>query len=347
MRVIFVTDREDAHVQRFSDSFLSAFGTRFQRVDVSYQDGNPFAFVGETALTGWDALQDALGAEGGVVISGPLDTVTGGLVGGNYRHIGISWATDVMVTAAASTEALATMAATVAGLDLIVTDNYATENALIALGAEPSSVCRIPWGPQDGVGASAKRSDFGIADETRVILYPRSIEPHYQPEVFLDALEMVVASSSDVVAVLIDSGSQVEAFKEWVSQKGLGRHIVWQPVRPSADFAGLMALADVVVVTTVTDGTSVTVMDAMAQGIPVVASLTNGSAEWLMDGVTGWTFPVGDASALARALDRVLSAKEETRRLITANAQRLVAHKAGWARSEAVLIAEIEKLFTS
>jgi glycosyltransferase involved in cell wall biosynthesis len=347
MRVFFVTDRRDAHAERFSEGFRGAFGDRFTRVDVSIAAGVPEFDVEGSTRAGWDTLSELLETDATVVVSGPLDTVSSHLVGGSYRHVGISWATDVMVDAASSAEALEALTATVTGLALIVTDNYATENAMVSLGVSPDRICRIPWGPQPTHTPEPSRANFGIPDGVPVILYPRSIEAHYQPEVFLEALERVLSSYPSVLAVVVETGSQVPQFQVSAAQKGLTDNIHWQPVRPPEEFAGLIACADVVVVTTVTDGTSVTVMDAMAQGIPVVASLTNGSAEWMMDGVTGWTFPVGDSSGLARALGRVLAASPSQRGIITANARRLVAARAGWARSEAALIAEIQKLLIS
>jgi glycosyltransferase involved in cell wall biosynthesis len=106
-------------------------------------------------------------------------------------------------------------------------------------------------------------------------------------------------------------------------------------------------MADAVVVTTLSDGTSVTVMDAMHHGVPVVTSLTNGSAEWILDGVTGWTFPVGNADALGVALECVASMSAADRAQITGNARRLVEQRAGWKQSAATLGSEIKKLFTS
>lgn len=347
MRVFFVTDRRDAHAQRFSTSFEGAFGADYTRVEVTGRPAAPVFLVEGESYAGWEALRAVLGAQQSVLVSGPLDTVSANLVGGNYRHVGISWATDVMVSAAASPEALETLATTVAGLNLVVTDNYATENALIAMGANPRAICRIPWGPEQNSAPALSRADLGLPSGAPVVLYPRSIEAHYQPEVFLDALEILVGSHPAVVAVLVESGSGVDQFKERVKHKGLSSHILWQPVRPPQEFRGLIALADAVVVTTVTDGTSVTVMDAMAQGIPVVTSLTNGSSEWVMDGVTGWTFPVGDARALASALERVVSCGPQLRGLIASHARRLVAEKAGWGRSEGILITEIQRLFSS
>jgi glycosyltransferase involved in cell wall biosynthesis len=52
-----------------------------------------------------------------------------------------------------------------------------------------------------------------------------------------------------------------------------------------------------------------------------------------MEGITGWTFPVGSASALADALERVLLADRSHRAVITSQAKNLVSQRAGWDSS--------------
>jgi len=344
MRLVFVTDRQDAHAARFSELF-AGLGADYERVDVPGSAGT-FELGGQ-ALSGWDQLKAALAATPTVVVSGPLDTVTGNLVGGDYRHVGISWATDVMVTAAQSAQHARAMSTTLQSLDLVVLDNYATENAVVALGAAPDRVCRIPWGPEGGAFSPIERSTLGLQDDAFVIVYPRSLEPHYQPEVFIDAFAALVSTRPNARAVMLESGSMVDSVKRDLSSRGLSDHVVWLPVRSPQEFQAIIAMADAVVVTTLTDGTSVTVMDAMHHEVPVVTSLTNGSAEWILDGVTGWTFPVGNADALRVALESVASMSAADRALIAGNARRLVEQKAGWSHSAATLGSEIKKLFTS
>jgi glycosyltransferase involved in cell wall biosynthesis len=346
MRLVFVTDRQDAHAARFSELFAS-LGADYEHVQVQGHGSALTAGLAGTTVSGWDALKSALAASPTVVVSGPLDTVTAHLVGGDYRHVGISWATDVMVTAAQSAEDARALSETLQSLDLVVLDNYATENAVVALGAAPDRVCRIPWGPEGTAVTPLERSALGIPEDAFVIVYPRSLEPHYQPEVFLDAVAKLAAERPGVRAVLVESGSMVDSVKRDLTRLGVSDHIVWLPLRSPQEFQAIIAMADAVVVTTRTDGTSVTVMDAMHHRVPVVTSLTNGSAEWILGGVTGWTFPVGDAHALAEALESVASVSFADRALITGNARRLVDQRAGWSHSAATLGSEIKKLFTS
>ena len=331
MALFFVTDRSDAHVARF-DALFATVTEDYEYVHITEgADGEPRATVSGSVCESWDELVNALSAPRSVVVSGPLDTVSGHLTEGDFRHIAISFATDVMVSATQSAEQLSRLRNLVPSLDTVVTDNYATENALVALGAQLENILRIPWGPDTlRSGKSLARTDCGWPEDKRVVLYPRSLEPHYDPLVFVAALEQVVSKFPDTLAVLVETGSLIQVVKQTLEQKGLAENVHFEPPRDPDTFRSMMALADAVVVTPRTDGTSVTVMDAMALGVPVVSSLTSGSAEWVMEGITGWTFPVGDVDALAAAIERALTSDPALKAEIVGQAKRLVQEKAGW-----------------
>ena len=332
--LFFVTDRSDSHADRF-DALFAGLSERYQRVTVTVgADGGLEATVASQSVRSGEELREALEQRDAVVVSGALDSVSQILAGGDFVHVGISFATDVMVTAAGSEDALRQLARCVVGLDLVVIDNYATENALISLGVDPERIVRIPWGPSSSdVLTTLSREDFGLPVEGPIVLYPRSLEPLYEPEVFVAALTSVATAHPGLCAVFIESGSMLGEVKHLIHEAGLAESVNFQPLHTPEKFGSLLRLADVVVVSPRTDGTSVTVMEAMAAGVPVVSSLTSGSAEWVMDGVTGWTFPTGDVTALANALHRVLSSSDEHRALITGHARTLVAARAGWRHS--------------
>ena len=316
------------------DALFATLSADYELVRVTYEAGNqPIASVAGATHKSWDAIRGALASRGSVVVSAPLDTVSVNLVGGSFGHVGVSFATDVMVTAAQSLTELSRLRTLVESIDVLVTDNYATENALISMGAVADKVLRIPWGPGKVGVNSMTRAECGWPEDRRIVLYPRSLEPHYDPGVFVDALALVAMRVPDVLAMLVEVGSLVEDTKTRIAGTGLGEHVRFEPLREPEEFRAMMAFADLVVVTPRTDGTSVTVMDAMAQGVPVVSSLTAGAAEWVVEGITGWTFPVGSASDLAGAMERALLAEESHRGLIIEQAKTLVAQKAGWDTS--------------
>jgi glycosyltransferase involved in cell wall biosynthesis len=69
----------------------------------------------------------------------------------------------------------------------------------------------------------------------------------------------------------------------------------------------VMQDSDILILPSLTEGLALVLLEAMSQGLPVVASNVGGTPEVVCDEVTGLLFPVGDAGALADAISRLVS----------------------------------------
>jgi glycosyltransferase involved in cell wall biosynthesis len=85
----------------------------------------------------------------------------------------------------------------------------------------------------------------------------------------------------------------------------------------------LLAGAAALVVPSIYEGMPLVVLEAMAAGVPVVASAVSGIPEVVQDGETGWLVPPEDPRALKQALEDVLARPEEARRRGEAGRRRL------------------------
>ena len=131
------------------------------------------------------------------------------------------------------------------------------------------------------------------------------------PQILIQALAELSDAEADVV--FIGDGPMRGQLERAVNE--LGFHGRVRFAGHSDDVAGWLHRADVLVRPSFTEGLPLTVLEAMASRVCVVASDIAGNADLVRDGESGLLFPVGDAGALAAALDRAISDPQERGRL--------------------------------
>lgn len=89
------------------------------------------------------------------------------------------------------------------------------------------------------------------------------------------------------------------------------------------DVPDLLNTMDCFVLASHWEGFSLSVLEAMAAGLPVIASRVSGVAEAVVDGETGLLVPIGDPMALAKAIERLASNSSDARRFGEAGRKRV------------------------
>jgi sugar transferase (PEP-CTERM/EpsH1 system associated) len=100
--------------------------------------------------------------------------------------------------------------------------------------------------------------------------------------------------------VMVGTGSLMPEVREAVKDGGAGDRVWLAGPRP--DIPEVMRSLDLFALPSLAEGISNTVLEAMASGLPVVATATGGNNELVQPGKTGTLVPPGDAAALADAL---------------------------------------------
>lgn len=126
----------------------------------------------------------------------------------------------------------------------------------------------------------------------------------------------------DTLASDRDRGASA-AVRAEVDRLGLREHVTFAGFRD--DVAAMYRLMDVFVLPSWREGMPVTVIEAMASGLPVVATNIRGCREEVADGVTGYVVPRQDARALGQAILRLVSDPGLARKMGEAGRQRAVA----------------------
>lgn len=93
-----------------------------------------------------------------------------------------------------------------------------------------------------------------------------------------------------------------------------------------SDISTVLHAADLLVAPSISEGMSVTLLDAMAAGLPIVATAVGGTPEVVVDGETGLLVPPADPAALERAVVALLEDRELSSRFGAAAQRRAASH---------------------
>jgi glycosyltransferase involved in cell wall biosynthesis len=155
--------------------------------------------------------------------------------------------------------------------------------------------------------ASGKQSVFSVSEEVPVILCVGRLELPKGHDILLRALRLVPGA----MLVLAGDGSLSAQLRALADQLGVSSRVRFLGRR--MDVPELLKAADVYVQPSRWEGFGIAALEAMASGMPVVASDVSGLADVI--GAAGLLFPVGDATLLAQKLATVLGDTSLRRRL--------------------------------
>lgn len=146
----------------------------------------------------------------------------------------------------------------------------------------------------------------------------------------IEACRLLAERNLNVHCHFVGDGPDKAALMRQSAEAGLSGHITFHGQQTRAEVAKLLQTTDIVVAPSVPssdgrrEGIPVALMEAMATGLPVVASRLSGIPELVDDGVNGLLTPPGDAVSLANALERLRLDPALRRRLGRAGRQKVL-----------------------
>ncbi|MBI3782656.1 MAG: glycosyltransferase [Deltaproteobacteria bacterium] len=157
------------------------------------------------------------------------------------------------------------------------------------------------------------RAALGIADETPLVMAVGRLVP-------VKGFDMLGRAAP----MLTTPGARILLVGEGPSRQELSRYRQLELVGGRDDAAALIAAADVLVCPSRSEGFPQVPIEAMAAGVPVVATNVGGVPEVVVPGRGGCLVPVEDPAALAAALDALLVDRDQARALGEAGRSRLL-----------------------
>jgi glycosyltransferase involved in cell wall biosynthesis len=157
----------------------------------------------------------------------------------------------------------------------------------------------------------ALKHSLGLRTDRRYVAVVARFHPVKDHRMLLRAFADVARSIEDVDVLLVGDGPLRGELEALVGELGLSSRVRFLGVR--SDVPALLAASDVFALASVSEAASITLLEAMASGTPVVVTNVGGNPEIVRDGVDGLLTPRGDAGAMAAALARTLSDRPAAR----------------------------------
>ena len=161
--------------------------------------------------------------------------------------------------------------------------------------------------------AAEAAEELGIGADTPVVGTVARLEEQKGITHFLNAVPAVKEECPDVKVLIVGDGTLRGALEEEARQLGIADNVIFTGER--RDVPRLYKLMDVKVISSIYEGTTLTVFEAMATGTPVVATTVDGVEEVIEDGATGMLVPPKDAASIVEVVTDLLTNPDRARLL--------------------------------
>lgn len=161
----------------------------------------------------------------------------------------------------------------------------------------------LPPSGRGSLDRDAVRQEMRVGKEDLVILQVARLDYLKDHATAIRTLGHVIKQRPDARLVLVGEGPELPKIQQLVHQSHLDEHVRLLGLRK--DVARLLHAADLFLLTSISEGIPLTLIEAMAAGVPVVATRVGGVPEVVEDGGTGLLAPSGDDEKLAQHLVRL------------------------------------------
>jgi L-malate glycosyltransferase len=278
-----------------------------------------------------------------LVQAGPLQTCALLVALAGFRPlVSVSWGSDLLLEADRSAWNRWATRFTLARSAAMVGDCAPVRRKAVAYGMPDERIVTFPWGVDlqnfspDGAPGAQRRAIFPDPVSTHtapfILLSTRGWEPVYGVDVIARGFVLAAREHPELQLLMLAGGSQAGLLRHIFEQGGVSHQAHFPGQINQAELPHYYRSADLYVSASHSDGTSISLLEALASGTPALVSDIPGNREWVQPGLQGWWFPDGDPQGLAQGIVQAIQQRAclaEMGRL----ARRLAEEKADWNKN--------------
>jgi len=214
-------------------------------------------------------------------------------------------------------------------------DANVTKAKAVAYGMDPDKTIVFPWGVdlERFNVQTLKHSNI----QTFTLFCNRSWESIYGIDVLARAFVKVAQQKDDVELILLNGGSQGNAIRNILQRGDVLDQVTFGGQISQNELPRWYHMADLYISPSHVDGTSVSLMEALACGIPCLVSDIPGNKEWVFENENGWLFRDGNVDDLAGKILAVMNQRERLSE-VGAAGRRIAETRADWKKNSEALM---------
>ena len=170
---------------------------------------------------------------------------------------------------------------------------------------------------------SEMRQSLNLPDALPLVTIVAALRPEKNHRRFLDIAKSVCGEGWAANFLIVGDGPEKNDLEDYAEQQKITEHVTFLGNR--SDIPQILAASDVFMLTSDNEAAPVSIMEAMACALPVVASNVGSVHEMVLDGETGFVCPL-DTQAFARRLGQLLSDPDQMKCMGQAGRNHVVSH---------------------
>jgi glycosyltransferase involved in cell wall biosynthesis len=189
--------------------------------------------------------------------------------------------------------------------DLLTSDGANLTSGLINLGIDENKIVTSPMGVDEKFinptpEVSPRKT---ISKDFYTVLSTRSFEPRYDVKTLVMAIPLVIKNAKKKVNfIVIGEGKQKEDLSDLAKKLNIEDYVEFKGRVSEKELLRCYQDADIYVSTSLSDSTSVSLLEAMASGLVPIVTDIPGNREWIKDGGNGFLFPAKHYEFLSRKI---------------------------------------------
>jgi len=221
--------------------------------------------------------------------------------------------------------------------DIVVVDSDVQKRAAIKLGCQSNKILAFPWFDSDALerearGKSEVRKELGWSEDDVVVISTRTHNPIYGVSYLIEAIPLILRQEPRAKFLILGEGRFTSQFEQRTKKYGVEGRVKFLGRVPRKDLIKYLNASDIYVSTSLSDGASASLLEAMTCSISPVVTDIPANTEWIQDGLNGYLIQTRNSNQLAQKIV-YLARNQEIARKIGEEALETIRAKVNWERS--------------